>query len=179
MPETHEVKLFDAKRCCEEFNELDLAYQVQAGQAVTAGYFGGYAAKMQSVGTKELQAMERSLQRKLEVAPAMPETKSFHEYSRRLVRDLEGKGVIRTSVETVNLSLHADSKDILDAECVRTFPSIHFPATLLLKREEIETLKVAGVSIIACMHRAGPFNNRAYVDAPFDLLYGLQGSGPD
>ena len=51
------------------------------------------------------------------------------------------KGIVRTAVEGTNLSLHAAHTDILEAECVRTFPTIRFPANELLKREEIETLK--------------------------------------
>ena len=37
---------------------------MQAGQAVTAGYFGGYSAKMQDVGGRELELMQQALERK-------------------------------------------------------------------------------------------------------------------
>ena len=57
------------------------------------------------------------------------------------MRDLEIKCIVRTAAEGTTLSLHAARTDILDAECVRTFPTIRFPANELLKREEIETLK--------------------------------------
>ena len=57
-------------------------------------------------------------------------------YSRRLVKDLEAEGIIRTAVKSVNLALHADHKDVLMAECIRTFPSVTFPASWLLRREE-------------------------------------------
>ena len=69
----------------------------------------------------------------------------FRIYARRLVKDLELKGTIRTAVEGVNLSLHWNDADILVAECIRTFPTVTFPATLLLKREEAETNKQGGV----------------------------------
>ena len=36
---------------------------MQAGQAVTAGYFGGYSAKMQDAGGKELALMQQALER--------------------------------------------------------------------------------------------------------------------
>ena len=55
------------------------------------------------------------------------------------MKDLELKGTIRTAVEGINLSLHWDEPDILAAECIRTFPTVTFPAMLLLKREEAET----------------------------------------
>ena len=77
---------------------------------------------------------------------------AFQRFSRRLLKDLESKGIIRTSVESLNLSLHADHTDVLSAECVRTFPTVTFPATLLLRREEVETLKVPGRSVIAAVY---------------------------
>ena len=36
-----------------------------AAQSLAAGYFGGYTAKMQDVGRREIQAMEQALERKL------------------------------------------------------------------------------------------------------------------
>ena len=62
------------------------------------------------------------------------------------------KGTIRTALESINLSLHASHPDVLMGECIRTFPTVTFPATMILKREEIETLKVSGASIIAALH---------------------------
>ena len=37
-----------------------MLYDMQAGQAVTAGYFGGYSAKMQDIGAKELQRVREA-----------------------------------------------------------------------------------------------------------------------
>ena len=79
--------------------------------------------------------MRQALTRKIEREPEDDSVKAFKDYSRRLLRDLEGKGIIRTSVETVNLAEHADDQDVLGAECVRTFPSVTFQAQLLLKRD--------------------------------------------
>ena len=105
------------------------------------------------------------------------------------MKDLELKGTIRTAVEGMNLSLHwSNESDILAAECIRTFPTATFPATLLLKREESETNKVGGIqkkevavgdeagpSVIAALHHGWGNKNRIYKEAPFDLLYGLRG----
>ena len=41
--------------------------------------------------------------------------------------------------ETTNLAVHNAEHDILRAECIGTFPSVSFPATLLLRLEEVET----------------------------------------
>ena len=79
---------------------MELAFQVQTGQTAVAGYFGGYSATMQDIGAKELRAMEQSIYRKNTTLNTIAQAKAFHDYSKRLVRDLEGKGIIRTSVET-------------------------------------------------------------------------------
>ena len=176
LPETHEIKVYDVKRCMGKFTELDLAYQVQAGQAVTAGYFGGYAAKMQLIGKKELQRLQQGIERKIEVDPQSRTTEAFKAYGRRLVKDLEGKGILRTAVEATSLALFASHPDQLMAECIRTFPSITFPATLLLRREEIENGSATGRSIIAAIRHGSNFGRIAHVEAPFDLMYGFRGT---
>ena len=118
-------------------------YQAQVIQSVIAGYFGGYTAKAQEVGRKELKRMGTTLERKLQVeASSANDPANFRYYSQRLVRDLEAKGILRTVVETTNLAIHYNKNDVLASECIRTFPTVTFPANLLLKREEIETGKV-------------------------------------
>ena len=86
------------------------------------------------------------------------------------------KGTIRTAVESANLSLYAKNKDILKAECIRTFPQVNFPASLLLNRKEMETLKAAGTSIVAALYRDGNTRARMYAEATCDLMYGFRGS---
>jgi hypothetical protein len=179
LPETHEqTLLFDLRRSstCNMSDNTDMIYDLQAGLAMAAGYFGGYTSKMQDVGQKELARMRESLSRKLSVEPRYLEVKEFQMYSKRLVKDLEAKGIIRTAVESLNLQLKGHCEDVTMAECIRTFPTVTFPATLLLKREEVETLKVTGASIIAALHHTKAAAPRAYVDAPFDLLYGFRGN---
>ena len=102
--------------------------------------------------------------------------KLFAGYSKRLLKDLESKGTIRTAVESLNLSVHADDTDALSAELVVTFPQVIFPASLLLKREEVETLKVPGHSVIAAVHHTKGERARTYTEAPFDLMYGFRGT---
>ena len=97
------------------------------------------------------------------------------------MKDLELKGIIRTAVEGMNLSLHWNGEShILAAECIRTFPTVTYPATLLLKREETETNKPSGVqkketSVIAALYHGRGDKHRMYREAPFDLLYGFRG----
>ena len=62
------------------------------------------------------------------------------------------------------------------AECIRTFPTVTFPASLLLKREEIETGKRTGASIITSVTHASGMATYMFTEAPFDLLYGFRGA---
>ena len=82
---------------------------------------------------------------------------------------------MRTSAELLNLARHASHSDKLMAECIHTFPTVTFPPPMLLKREEIETIKVAGASIIASIHQCGGNASRSYLDMSSDLLYGFRG----
>ena len=174
---------------CGSRDPLDQALDMQAVMAAIAGYFGGYTSKMQPVGERQVQQLREATERKVAGEPAAGAAGDFKKYARRLVKDLELKGTIRTAVEGVNLSLHwSDEADILAAECIRTFPTVTFPATLLLKREEAETNKLrgmqkkevalgqeAGPSVITALHHGRGNTNRMYKDPPFDLLYGFRG----
>ena len=176
--ETHEELPQDVKqhaRCgIRSLNEQ--ASDMQSVMAALAGYFGGYTSKMQPIGERETQQLRNAAQRRVDCEPSEGRERDFQKSVRRLVKDLEMKGTIRTAVESANLSLYAKNKDILKAECIRTFPHVNFPASLLLKREEIETLKVAGTSIIAALYRDGNTRARMYAEATFDLMYGFRGS---
>ena len=189
--ETHEVRLFDIKRHpkCGSRDPLDQALDMQAVMAAIAGYFGGYTSQMQPIGEKQVKQLREATERKVQGEPSRGAARDFHLYARRLVKDLELKGTVRTAVEGMNLSLHwNDEADILAAECIRTFPTVTFPATVLLKREEAETQKLRGVqkqevsigndpgpSVIAALHHGLRETNRIYKEAPFDFLYGFRG----
>ena len=54
-----------------------MTYDMQAGQAVAAGYFGGYSAKMQEIGNKELDRLRDALNRKSRVLKACTSYESF------------------------------------------------------------------------------------------------------
>ncbi len=103
MPETQEVLVFGGRHsaACGD-NSLELVWDMQAGLAAAAGYFGGYTSKMQDIGLKELQRMHGTLLRKLEGESSSE--RNSHEawkyYSKHLVRDLEGKEIVRTGTVT-------------------------------------------------------------------------------
>ena len=178
IPETHERgELFAAnrERCCQSVSELDLLYLLQASQGVAAGYFGGYSSKMQDIGHKETLRLGHALDRKFDAEATSGRSKDFNRYAKRLVKDLEAKGIIRTSLESLNLAWHADTKDVLRAECYRTFPTVSFPANQLLHREEVETGKKRSSSIIAAVYHGRADGLKSYTEWPFDLMYGFRG----
>ena len=51
--------------CFNSSSSLQMTYDMQAGQAVAAGYFGGYSAKMQDIGSKELERLREAMGRKV------------------------------------------------------------------------------------------------------------------
>ena len=87
IPETHEkVKLFSlrSQQCCAQSSALQMTYDMQAAQAVTAGYFGGYSAKMQDIGTKELGRLREALNCKIASTKenkALNHSKNIHDVS--------------------------------------------------------------------------------------------------
>ena len=70
---------------------------------------------------KEIKRLREASERKMQSDEPMSLNKKFALYSKRLVKDLEGKGIARIAVESLRLSKYADRQDILIAECVRTF----------------------------------------------------------
>ena len=83
--------------------------------------------------------LREGLLRQAETATFENENKAVRFYAQRLVRDLEGKGTIRTSLEAIHLAVNIDLNDVLNAECIVTCPSVSLLATMLLRREEVET----------------------------------------
>ena len=145
--ETHDTSLMDIKRhpSCGSRNPFDQALDMQAVMAAIAGYFGGYTSKMQPIGERQIKQLREAIERKVAGDKSQGAARDFKVYAQRLIKDLELKGMIRTAVEGVNLSLHWNDPDILAAECIRTFPTVTFPASLLLRREEAETNKLSGM----------------------------------
>ena len=93
------------------------------------------------------------------------------------MKDLEAKGIIRTTVEALNLAAYAGRNGVLSAECFRAFPIVSFPASQLLQREEIETGKRTQSYIITAVYHGHASGRKSYTDWPLDLLYGFRGSG--
>ena len=179
LKETHEPIGTQATRdaCLASRSNKDMLLDMQSGQAMAMGYFGGYAGKEQKIGAKETERIAEAFSRKIAGEDRTPTSvaKKFSDCCRRMVKDIECKGLIRTAVEATNLAEYADHPDTLMAECMRSFNTMIFPAVVLLKREEIETGRTTGVSVIAPLHHNHGNKGRAYAEAPYDLLYGFRG----
>ena len=55
--------------------------------------------KMQSVGERQVQQLREATERKVAGEPAAGAADDFKKYARRLVKDLELRGTVRTAVE--------------------------------------------------------------------------------
>ena len=108
---------------------------MQAVMAAIAGYLGYYTSQTQPNGKIQAKQLREATERNVQGEPSRGASYDFNMYAHRLVEEL--KGTIRTAVGGMDLSLHwSVESDILAAECIRTFPTVASPATLLLKREE-------------------------------------------
>ena len=87
--ETHDVLLYDVRRLpeCGKRNLREQAFDMQSSMATQAGYFGGYAAKMQHVGQRETQKLYEATSRAAAPSKLGSAVDVFSTYSRRLVRD--------------------------------------------------------------------------------------------
>ena len=181
LKETHEAVGTPAEQasCVAAQNTQTMLMNMQSGQALAMGYFGGYAGKEQKISQKDTERISEAFSRNIESDKGRRTSvaEKFHQCSRRIIKDVESKGMIRTAVEGVNLSEHAAAKDTLMAECLRTVADVTFQVQVLLKREEIETKKVSGLSVITPLHHRQGNRARAYAEAPFDLMYGFRGTG--
>ena len=181
LPETHEKSVSETRReeCLASRSNKEMLLDMQSAQAVAMGYMGGYAGKEQKLDQRDAARITEAYARKTEGElkdKRSTAAKEFQLCSKRVLKDVESKGMLRTAVETVNLCEYADHPDKLMAECIRTFPTVVFEAATLLMREEVESGKRKGASVLAPLHHAHGNRGRAYADAPFDLMYGFRGS---
>ena len=98
----------------------------------------GYFHKPQPVGQYELERCTRTmslLRPQLERnVPAV----QVVQVTNRMLSDLEGRGIMRTSPETCNLNAYMDDNDFLAAEFIRTYMSVVFPGGAFVHRLEVE-----------------------------------------
>ena len=136
LKETHEAVGTPAEQalCVAAQNTQTMLMNMQSGQALAMGYFGGYAGREQKISQKDTERISEAFSRKIESDKGKRTSvaEKFHQCSRRILKDVESKGMIRTAVEGVNLSEHAAAKDTLMAECLRTVADVTFQVQVLL-----------------------------------------------
>ena len=118
---THE-KSCKSKRCVKAnpcFNKM--ARKAQRTQTQTRIYFGGYIGKGQPTGTKEMQKLIRNAEVLHEKLNGSSAQQSLRAVSSRLATDLEMGSTLRGAVEIQNLCRNLNERDVLQAECIRTF----------------------------------------------------------
>ena len=59
LKETHEVLIYSATPCYSPGDLRSQTTDLQVGMSVMAGYFGGYTAKMQDIGLKEIRRLSQ------------------------------------------------------------------------------------------------------------------------
>ena len=104
------------KRCVEAFTSLARICRVaQRAQRQMTGYFAGYTAKRQPVGSYELDIARKSftyLRNKM-IGERPPE--QWARMTNKILSDLEGRGTMRTAPEDFNLAINAHEHDDTNA----------------------------------------------------------------
>ena len=171
-----------SKRCVEAFTSLARICRVaQRAQRQMTGYFAGYTAKRQPVGSYELDIARKSftyLRNKM-IGERPPE--QWARMTNKILSDLEGRGTMRTAPEDFNLAINAHEHDAKNAEFTRTYRSIDFPGFLFLQREDVERQsQAAKTKVVTRLPPRQKVTTRDHVqDPPTVELYGFRGKHPD
>ena len=81
--------------------------------------------KMQHVSERGTRKMYESTQRSIASSKTVPASEDFKKYSRRLVRDLELKGIVRTAFRAHLATLDSEERLVKSASSCLTFQSRH------------------------------------------------------
>ena len=146
---THE-ECCKRKRCLKNRGCVKRAtYATQRTQSVTNGYFGGYIGKRQPAGSLETQKCVDKLLTLRAKMQGRGRAAQLRASSGRLITELEMNSTYRGAVEIFNLCCNLDEKDVLKAECVRTFGSVTIDGRQWMHRleEAQETRQMKDCSI--------------------------------
>ena len=149
--------------------------RLQTTQSQRTGYIGGYMNKRQKAGRLEA----RKCIDKMHALRARVEGKSEYQQQRavsgRLITDIEMNGTMRGAVEEHNLCINLRSNDVLFAECIRTFPTVHVNAQQWLHRLEVELERSTMVKTNTPVPASRRPNARSlHSKAPWMDLYGFR-----
>ena len=118
---THET--ICKKKCVRKHTLKRTTRSTQRTQSVVTGYFGGYIGKRQPGGALETKKCVDKLFTLRSKMAGKSKAQQLRAVSQRLITDLEMNSTYRGAVEIFNLCRHLNSRDVLFAECIRTFGS--------------------------------------------------------
>lgn len=178
MKETHEVSCTRSS-CVKDINTGEVSRAESRAQLDTDGYFGGYIVKAQPVGGYELRKCMNNMDVLRErIAVTFTPEDQTRSVSRRMISDLELRGVLRGAPEVYNLSVNMRKDDSLFQECIRTFQEVSFPGGAFLAKLEAESHGVGGELVRRIPKSRGPKSSYRYMSAPHVDAYGFRGQNP-
>ena len=142
----------------------------------TTGYFVGYTAKRQPVGTHELQQSCHSLNLlRSQISDDKP-LRNVARVTNRILSDLEMKGILRPAPEEFNLSMNMEEQDSTAAEFIRTFRPTQFCGKEMFMALEREQRKAPDATWTSMMRLpAVKVTNNSHVGSPpWTELYGFR-----
>ena len=104
--------------CVENISVARIAQKAQRSQTMTNGYFSGYMVKAQPVGKYELKkCVDKMHFLRERIADRNPKDQAVA-VARRMLTDLEMKGVLREAQTSTNLCVNLRFGDALFQECI-------------------------------------------------------------
>ena len=151
VPETHEDTACDRKCVPVDLHARSRALRrmtltMQITQAQRNGYFGGYISKRQKASKLEVKKCVDKMHTLRERQHGKSQKQAQRAVSGRMITDIETNGTLRGAVEEFQLCINLRSNDVLFAECIRTFSTVHVDAQRWLHRLEVETLAMRGLA---------------------------------
>jgi len=179
-PKTHDSGC--KRKCAEALGTLrHVCRLAQRAQRQTTGYFCGYTAKRQPVGSYELNIAATSLAYLRSKMLGESPQQQWARVVNKVLADLEERGTMRTAPEDFNLAVHAHPHDAMNAEFIRTFRCADFPGARFLERLELEQRLRSRQDVET--RRLPPrrrVTGKDHVqDTPWVELYGFRGEHPD
>jgi len=176
MAETHEPSC--SKECVHKASVAAVACRAQRSQALTSGYFSGYIVKAQPIGRYELKkCIDKMHILRERICNHGPRDQAVS-VARRMVTDLEMKGVLRESQASFNLCANLRPEDTLFQECIRTFRTVSLPGCAFMQRLSLELDGVGGDLTLRVPPTKRPGLIARGGQAPIVDVYGFRGQDP-
>ena len=177
---THEDSLCNNKKCKESLQKpgtlKSLAKLAQRVCRECTGYHSGYTFKKQPIGVKYLDAAAETLNYVVDGMEAKTGAQKYHYMTHRMLQDLQHRCITRTMPEESNLAANWDEHDVKKAEFIRTYLSVDFRGSALLRRYESEISEKPSRDLRKVLPKVGDkeVDEDLYLRC-FDDIYGFRG----